>query len=619
MFDGSLPEPDTLATASDTDLTHAINRWAAASAAADARKLAAIAELHRRATEGQLHERDAVDDTDAAAAQISCALTVSHGNALALIDLATTLRDRLPKTGARFLAGDLGTTMITVIAWRTALVTPAALPAIDTAIAERAHTWGPLTQKKLAAAIDVWVHRYDPDAVRRTRNAMRGRYFAVETATRADTAGDPATGTVAVHGRLSATDAALTRQRLAVMIGTVCPDDPRTMDQRRADALGAVMAGSTFLACACDDPDCPAKIDDGRATSITVHVLADPDSLHAEPDPDFHGDTPPATHTEHAETEAQAREAGVEAEDGTAAEQAHAEVEADQAEVEAEVEVEAEAEAEIEVEIEVEVEVEGDADTEPGWAQPEAPSPVEPAAPVGDLPALIIGGGIVPAPLLAELIARGATIRFVHAEGLGDEPRYRPSRALQRFVHARDITCRFPGCDRPATHADIDHTQPWPTGATHPANTKSYCRLHHLIKTFRPGWTDTQHPDGTLVITTPTGTQCTTKPLSTLLFPNWNTTTPQPPTPRPHTPTPPDQHHRNLKMPTRRRTRAHNRAAYITRERHLNNLERTTQQAREPFPQTGIPEGTPNPLPQSDCDTPRPTRPHDYGNDPPPF
>lgn len=511
MFDESLPGPETLATVSDTELSAAISGWATAAAAAEARKLAAIAELHRRTTEGLLRERDAIDDTDAAAAQISCALTLSHGKAIALIDLAVTLRDRLPKTGARFLAGELSATLITTIAWRTFLVTPAALTAIDTEIADRAHTWGRLTQKQLATAIDTWVQRHDPDAVRRTRNAMRGRYFAVDTPT-SDI--DPATGTVTVHGRLAATDAAATRERLAIMIGTVCPDDPRTMDQRRADALGAIMAGSLFLACACDNPDCPAKLDDGRASSIVIHVLADPESLHAQPDAHIHGDTPPITPTEHAKTEDQAK--------------AHARAD-----------------------------------------------DCEPAAPVQDRPAVILGGGIVPTPLLAELITGGATIRFTTPEHLGEEPRYRPSAKLQRFLRARDITCRFPGCDRPATHADIDHTVPWPTGPTHPANTKSYCRLHHLIKTFLPGWTDTQHPDGTLTITDAAGISYATKPFSTLLFPNWNTTTPQPPALKPHTPAPPDQHRRNLKMPTRRNTRADNRAAYITRERHLNNLERT--------------------------------------------
>ena len=36
-----------------------------------------------------------------------------------------------------------------------------------------------------------------------------------------------------------------------------------------------------------------------------------------------------------------------------------------------------------------------------------------------------------------------------------------PSAALERWIQCRDLTCRFPGCDRPATHCDIDHTTPF--------------------------------------------------------------------------------------------------------------------------------------------------------------
>ena len=72
-------------------------------------------------------------------------------------------------------------------------------------------------------------------------------------------------------------------------------------------------------------------------------------------------------------------------------------------------------------------------------------------------------------------------MRFVGAPSPGED-RYRPSTALQEFVRTRDLTCRFPGCDRPAVAADIDHTVPWPAGATHPANTKCYCRLQLLVK-----------------------------------------------------------------------------------------------------------------------------------------
>ena len=223
MFDGSLPGPGQLAGVSDAVLARAVAGWAAASAAAEARKLAAAAEVARRAATGQLGERKAIDDVDAAAAVLSCALTVSHGKAVKLIDLAVTLRDRLPKTGARFLAGQISPAMISTIAWRTLLVKQPALAHIDHEIAIRAPGWGPLSHTKLDQAIDLWIDRYDPDAVRRTRDAVRGRYMTVGSRT------DEADGTVSVHGRLTASDAAMMAQRLQVMITSVCEDDPRTL------------------------------------------------------------------------------------------------------------------------------------------------------------------------------------------------------------------------------------------------------------------------------------------------------------------------------------------------------------------------------------------------------
>ncbi|HEX5493018.1 MAG TPA: DUF222 domain-containing protein, partial [Mycobacteriales bacterium] len=35
---------------------------------------------------------------------------------------------------------------------------------------------------------------------------------------------------------------------------------------------------------------------------------------------------------------------------------------------------------------------------------------------------------------------------------------YRPPAALDDLVRARDRTCRFPGCQHSAQHADLDHT-----------------------------------------------------------------------------------------------------------------------------------------------------------------
>ena len=90
------------------------------------------------------------------------------------------------------------------------------------------------------------------------------------------------------------------------------------------------------------------------------------------------------------------------------------------------------------------------------------------------------------------------------------------------FVRCRDLTCRFPGCDKPAQVCDLDHTVAYPVGPTHPSNLKCLCRFHHLLKTFwngATGWRDRQLPDGTVEWTSPTGHTYTTYPGSKHLFP----------------------------------------------------------------------------------------------------
>lgn len=318
----------------------------------------------------------ACDGWDATAAEVACALAMGHGRALGQMELALTLRDRLPQVGQRFLGGELPLRTITTIAWRTALVKDAhALARLDFALAERAAEWGPLSDHKLEKAIDVWVDHVDPGAIRRTRNDVRGRDFNVG-------ARDDATGTTSVFGRLTAADGALLDQRLGAMIHGVCQDDPRTLAQRRADSLGALAVGNTHLMCRCGDPRCPAAVDDGRASSVVVHVIAEQQSLDEPVDALLDGEGLAPEQSEHRATLPRGKAALI-----------------------------------------------------PGTR-----------------------GGLVPAPLLAALIAGGAQVRFV---GAPKEPcsqgRYRHPASLAEFVRTRDLTCRFPGCDRPAIRCDIDH------------------------------------------------------------------------------------------------------------------------------------------------------------------
>ena len=142
-----------------------------------------------------------------------------------------------------------------------------------------------------------------------------------------------------------------------------------------------------------------------------------------------------------------------------------------------------------------------------------------PTGPADTPPAAILGGAMLPAPLLAAKIA--GTAKIVPITHPGDAPpqrRYLPTAVLATFIRCRDMTCRFPGCDEPAHHCDIDHTIAYPTGPTQASNLKCLCRKHHLLKTFG-GWRDRQWPDGTVVWTCPRGQTYTTHPGSQAAVP----------------------------------------------------------------------------------------------------
>ena len=94
-----------------------------------------------------------------------------------------------------------------------------------------------------------------------------------------------------------------------------------------------------------------------------------------------------------------------------------------------------------------------------------------------DKPGYLPGFGILPAESVRE-VAQTATLKpLTIPTGVAPDPGYRPSAATREFIRWRDLTCRWPGCDRPADKSDIDHTVPYPVGPTHPSNNKCYCRI----------------------------------------------------------------------------------------------------------------------------------------------
>lgn len=185
-------------------------------------------------------------------------------------------------------------------------------------------------------------------------------------------------------------------------------------------------------------------------------------------------------------------------------------------------------------------------------------------------------GELIPADVVRE-VAASARLRPLGVPPRDAEPGYRPSAGLAAFVRARDLTCRAPGCDRPATDCDIDHTLPFGEGgATHPSNLKCLCRFHHLVKTFW-GWRDRQLADGTVIWELPDGCAYVTTPGSAWLFPSLVAPTAEPP----HAPRPPRaaDGDRTAMMPRRRRTRAQNRAHAIAAERSRNRCRREARRA----------------------------------------
>jgi hypothetical protein len=402
------------------------------------------------------------DTHDAITAEIAAALGITRGWADRYLDHARAMRLRLPQVGALLVAGDIDYRTFQTIVYRTDLITDTqVLAAVDAELALKVSRWIGGTQGRLGGQVDRIVARADRDAVRRRQERRGDREVSFW--------GD-ADGLTEMFGRLVTTDAHAIDARLDALAATVCADDPRTRNQRRADALGALAAGTDRLRCRCGQPQCPAAT--ARVPSaVVIHVLAEQATV-----------------------------------DGTA----------------------------------------------------QAPG------------SLIGSDALIPAELIAELAGSAKLRPLSHPADAPPERGYAPSQALADFVRCRDLTCRFPGCDKSAVRCDLDHTVPHGDGGeTHASNLKSLCRLHHLIKTFW-GWRDQQLPDGTVIWTSPSGQTYVTTPGGAVLFPTLCTPTGalDPPPARSRCTD------RAAMMPKRRHTRAQNRANYVVTQRRQNRKAR---------------------------------------------
>ncbi|HTM83339.1 MAG TPA: HNH endonuclease signature motif containing protein [Mycobacterium sp.] len=433
---------------------------------AAASRLVAIGDLFAyrlsRCTES---EDWAVDTTEAVAAEVAAALRISQGLAVNTLGYARALRERLPRVGAAFIAGDIDFATFRMLVYRTDLLTdPDVVATVDAELAVKVPRWSSMSRGRQTAAVDRIVSRRDPDAVRRRNNTAAEQEVWVSQ--RLD-------GLADVGGTVRSVDGIALDARLSALAATVCDHDPRSQQTRRSDAIGALVAGADRLACLCGRADCPAA-DAPTASPVMIHVVAE------------------------------------------------------------------------------QATIEGRSDT----------------------PAAVIGSDAVIAPeVLAELVGVARRRPLINPGDAPAESGYVPSRVLADFVRYRDMTCRFPGCDKPAFGCDMDHTIAHADGGpTQASNLKCLCRLHHLVKTFG-SWRDQQLRDGTVIWTSPAGCTYVTHPGSALLFPSLCA-----PTAEAVAAGVPDDRRaaRTAMMPRRTRTRAQNRAARIAAERRDNRRARQT-------------------------------------------
>lgn len=461
MFERSSP-PYLIATIESTQRQESMNM---------ARQHAAIAALlNHRIADALEDDPDAgyamVNGFARTTAEVSAAMNISSMAASRVVSTAETLDTRLPRVAAVLAEGRTDWRTVQVIITRTALVGDNLIDAIDLTMADRIGKWQCWSRRRIINAVDAAVATIDPDAARERRvKADTDRHVEIIPLP---------TGMAQIRGSVTATAGAAFDRRLSELAAEVCPDDPRTMAQRRADALTALIEGR-HLQCACDGPDCPSRdaerVPQRGGVRTVLNVVASAQTVYGQSD-------------------------------------------------------------------------------QPGYLD---------------------GYGVIDADQVRELAA-SASLRLLENPPVSDAEalRYQPSAALERAIRCRDLTCRWPGCDRPASCCDIDHTIPFnhndPAngGLTVPWNLKCLCRLHHRLKTFLcgpGGWRDKQLPDGTVIWTSPTGRTYRTTPSGPELFPQLRAPACAGPKPR-------------------RRNTSRDRARRIAKARERNRIQRPINAAQ---------------------------------------
>ncbi|WP_408066763.1 HNH endonuclease signature motif containing protein [[Mycobacterium] crassicus] len=243
-----------------------------------ARRLAAIAALlshHDGMSPSAIGQHpDMVAGYERTCAEVSALLNLAPAAAGRQVHYAEVLDIRLPKVAAVFGVGGIDWRSVQIIIDRTDLVDEDLIAGLDDQLAARVTNWSSWSRQRVINAVDAAVLAIDNDAVRQRRKEADGdRYIWV---------GPDQDGMARIDGKVAAANATAFDRRLTELAQAVCPGDPRSLEQRRVDALDALTEGRT-LACECESNDCPARNADApprpSGTRVILNVIATADTI----------------------------------------------------------------------------------------------------------------------------------------------------------------------------------------------------------------------------------------------------------------------------------------------------------------------------------------------------
>jgi Domain of unknown function (DUF222) len=203
------------------------------------------------------------------------AQNISRGRAAGQIHSARVLRDELPAVAEVFATGAIDFRMVSIIINRTENVEPEVKRELDRALARRCVKWMRLSEPKLADRVDLFVAKHDPAAVRVPPKVKDNRYVEIA---------ETGPGMAGIWANIDATDAAVFDGALDALIATVCENDPRTKEQRRADAVAPLARREASLACLCGSDDCAAAAERRALSDVVINVLAEQATIDGKSD-----------------------------------------------------------------------------------------------------------------------------------------------------------------------------------------------------------------------------------------------------------------------------------------------------------------------------------------------